>query len=161
MSTSIPFSSPVTQALTQAGVSYRVFTHPGPVKSLEQAAQERGQIPAQVIRSLLFRLPDNRFLMILASGPDQLPWKIIRKYLGVSQITMATDTEVEQITGYLPGSVSPFGTPQALRVLVDRRILEQTEVSIGSGVRGTTVILSVPDLLKTLGTYEEISFDRN
>jgi Cys-tRNA(Pro)/Cys-tRNA(Cys) deacylase len=46
----------VTQALDQLGVSYRFFRHPGLVKSLAQAAEERGQRPDQIIRSIVFRL---------------------------------------------------------------------------------------------------------
>ncbi|NOZ72771.1 MAG: hypothetical protein GXP38_12820, partial [Chloroflexi bacterium] len=50
--TSLP---PVAQALESLGVPYRLFDHGGPVRSLEQAAQERGQQLQQVVRTILFR----------------------------------------------------------------------------------------------------------
>ena len=40
---------------------------------------------------------------------------------------------------------------QPIPVLVDESVTAQAEVSIGSGVRGTTVILSTADLLAALG----------
>ena len=38
-----------------------------------------------------------------------------------------------------------------MRVLLDRSVLEQGEDSMGSGVRGTAVILRTADLLAALG----------
>ncbi len=146
--------TPVTQALDRAGVPYRFFRHTGVVRSLEQAAQERGQQPQQVVRSLLFRLAEDEFVMVLVAGPRQLSWPRLRAYLGTKRMTMATDEEVLQVTGYPPGAVSPFGLPQPLRLLVDPVVLNQEEVSIGSGVRNTTVILLQEHLRQALGQYE-------
>lgn len=149
-----PSPTPVTQALDRAGVPYRFFRHTGVVRSLEQAAQERGQQPQQVVRSLLFRLAEDEFVMVLVSGPRQISWPSLRAFLGTNRMTMATDEEVLRVTGYPPGAVSPFGLPRPLRLLVDPVVLEQDEVSIGSGMRNTTVILRQEHLRRALGHYE-------
>lgn len=146
--------TPVTRDLDQKNISYRFFRHPGPVHSLEQAAQERGQKPEQVVRSILFRMSEGNFVMVLIGGPRQISWPALRKYLGQSRITMASEEEVLAATGYLPGSVSPFGLPQPVRILVDEGILEMDEISIGSGVRSTTVIMKTNDLMRALGNVE-------
>jgi prolyl-tRNA editing enzyme YbaK/EbsC (Cys-tRNA(Pro) deacylase) len=44
--------------------------------------------------------------------------------------------------------------PQPLRILLDNNVLSQTEISIGSGVRGTTVIMRVDDLKRALRDIE-------
>ena len=85
---------PVAIALDQHNVSYRLFTHQNKVTSLEQAAQERGQLPEQVVRSLLFRLAEDEFVMVLVAGASQVPWKALRRYFGQSRITMATQEEL-------------------------------------------------------------------
>lgn len=146
--------TPVTQALDSLNIPYRFFRHPGPVHSLEQAARERGQRPEQVIRSILFRLSQDQFLMVLMAGPGQISWPALRSYLGQSRLTMASEAEVLAVTGYPTGAVSPFGLPGPLRILVDQSVLAEEEVSIGSGVRSTTVILKRDDLLKALGEVE-------
>ncbi len=128
METSLPVSTPVTRLLDDLGVPYRTFTHPGAVHSLEQAAAERGQRPEQVIRTAL------------------------RKYLGVSRMSMASEEEVLAATGAPRGAVSPFGLPAPLRILADESIFTAEEVSIGSGLRGTTVILAQADLQRLLGS---------
>lgn len=145
---------PVALALDELGVAHRVFVHPGPVHSLEQAAAERGQRPEQVVRSILFRLGQDRFAMVLVAGPAQVAWKTLRQYLGQSRLTTATEEEVLAVTGYPIGAVSPFGLPQPLPIYIDESVLAEEEISVGSGVRGTTVILRSADLRATLPDAE-------
>lgn len=146
--------TPVGKYLESQGVALREFRHPGPLHSLEQAAQERGQRPQQVVRSILFRLGRGEYAMALVAGPQQVSWPALRAYLGQSRLTMASEAEVLAVTGYPTGAVSPFGLPQALRILVDESLLAEDELSIGSGIRGTTVILRREDLLRALGQVE-------
>lgn len=145
---------PVSAALNELNIPHRVFVHAGPVSSLEQAAAERGQVPEQVVRSLLFRLEEGRYVMALAAGPAQISWAALRAHLGVSRLTTADRDEVVRVTGYPIGAVAPFGMPTAMPVLVDSSVTEQAEVSIGSGVRGTAVILATADLLAGLPDAE-------
>ena len=142
---------PVSRALTALNIPHRIFEHTQPVHSLEQAAQERGQKPEQVVRSILFRLGQDQYAMVLMAGPDQISWKALRQHFAQSRLTMATPEEVRTITGYEIGAVAPFGLPSPLPVLIDESVVAQAEVSIGSGLRGTTVILQTADLLRALG----------
>jgi Cys-tRNA(Pro) deacylase len=152
--------TPVSQALTDLSIPHRVFVHPGPVASLEQAAEERGQRPNQVIRSLLFRLGKGDYVMLLVAGPEQVSWPALRQYLGQSRLTTAKTEEVLQVTGYPIGGVAPFGLPQPLRILVDDSVLAEEELSIGSGVRGTTIILKSANLMRGLAGAEVGRFKR-
>jgi len=146
----------VTRHLDQLNIPYTFFKHPGKVTSLEQAAAERGQQPEQVIRSILFRLAEGEYVMVLMAGPQQIDWKALRQYLGKSRLTMAKPEEVLEITGYQIGAVSPFGLPSPIRMLVDESVLVQDEISIGSGRHSTTVILKTADLLSALGEVEVV-----
>ena len=150
-------TTPVGRALALAGVPHREFTHPGMVQSLEQAAEERGQLPEQVIRSILFRLNEGEYLLVLVSGPRQIPWKGLRRYLGTARMTMASEQEVLAVTGYPLGAVAPFGLPQPVRCLVDEGVFQAGEVSMGSGVRNTAVILTGEVLGGALGDVEKVN----
>lgn len=145
---------PVSRFLLEKGITHRVFHHPGPIESLGQAARERGQRPEQIIRSLLFRLGSGEYVMVLMAGPAQVSWPRLRSYLGQSRLTTATVEEVLAVTGYPLGAVSPFGLPRPLRIIADESIFLENEVSIGSGVRGTTIILSQAALRQALGKIE-------
>jgi len=150
----MPKTTPVSAYLLEQEIPHRVFRHPGPIYSLEQAARERDQLPEQVVRSIVFRIGQGEYVMVLAAGPEQISWPALRSFLGQSRLTMASQEEVLAATGYETGAVSPFGLPRQMRVLVDKKLLLQDEVSIGSGVRGTTIILRVEDLMKALGDVE-------
>ena len=92
--------------------------------------------------------------MVLVAGERQVSWQALRHHLGTSRISMATKVEVLEVTGYHLGAVSPFGTKQALRILIDRGALQEEEISIGSGVRHTTVIMQQKDFLRALEPVE-------
>lgn len=153
--------SPVSLALTELGIPHREFRHEGPVHSLQQAAEERGQLPDQIIRSILFRISADEFVLVLMAGPQQIDWKSLRRYLGEKRLTMASEAEMLRVTGYPRGAVSPFGLPQPVRTLADESIFDYDEVSIGSGIRGTTIIMSRDALRKALGSIESAQFGVN
>ncbi len=146
--------TPVTQALDAAGITYHLFGHPGQVHSVEQAAQERGMAVGQVVRSIVFRVTGDYFVMVLVAGTQQVSWPLLRKYLNQSRLTMATEEEVLMVTGYRLGAVSPFGLPAPMLILVDESVMTYEEVSIGSGERNLAVILKTFDLLEALGNVE-------
>ena len=58
------------------------------------------------------------------------------------------------------GSVSPFGLPEPadlahrIRILIDESIFDEDEISLGSGVRNTAVILRSADLRRALPDAE-------
>jgi Cys-tRNA(Pro) deacylase len=121
---------------------------------LQQAAGERGQQPDQVVRSLLFRLGEGEYAMVLMAGPSQVSWKALRRHFGQSRLTTATEDEVLAVTGYTRGAVAPFGLRQPMRVLIDQGVLAQNVISLGSGIRGSAVILTTADLRRALPDAE-------
>jgi Cys-tRNA(Pro) deacylase len=145
---------PVSLALEKLGIPHRVFRHENRVTSLEQAARERSQRPEQVVRSILFRTGEDEFMMALVAGPAQISWKTLRKYLGQSRLTMATEEEVFAVTGYRVGTVSPFGTARPLKVLIDPGVMREEEISLGSGMPNTGIILKSADLHHALPDAE-------
>lgn len=149
--------TPVGRALQALDVPFQEFRHAGPVHSLEQAAEERDQRPEQVVRSILFRLAQDEYLMVLVGGPKQIDWKRLRAVLGQSRMTMAKPDEVRTVTGYEIGAVAPFALPRPIRVLLDESVMDEEIVSLGSGVRGTAVILTTADLARALGDVERVS----
>jgi Cys-tRNA(Pro) deacylase len=158
MSTEEITSTPVTRYLDERDIPYRFFRHPGQVHSLEQAAQERGQRPEQIIRSIVFRLSRGGFVMVLVAGARQVSWPALRKHLGTSRISMASEAEVLEVTGYPLGAVSPFGLTKPVRIMVDGSVLLEEEISVGSGVRYTTVFMRREDFILALGEVEVGNF---
>jgi Cys-tRNA(Pro)/Cys-tRNA(Cys) deacylase len=154
----MPDQPPVAIALNALKLPYTIFRHSGSVSSLEQAASERGESVDQVIRSIVFRLAEGNFVMVLTAGPAQISWQALRAYLGQSRLTMASEAEVLTATGYRIGAVSPLGLPGPMRILADESVFTPDEISIGSGERGTAIILRSADLRRALINVEISQF---
>jgi Cys-tRNA(Pro)/Cys-tRNA(Cys) deacylase len=150
----VPINTPATRALDELSIPYSVYEHTHLPGSLEETARERGQLPQQIIRSILFRYQKDGFFLTLAAGPGQISWRRLRTHMGVSRISMATRDEVLAITGYDVGTVSPFGVRSSIRLLSDAGVFTQDEISLGSGLRGVAIIMKSADLRRALGQIE-------
>ncbi len=150
---------PVGIALEELGVPHKIFRHDAarPVNSFEQAASDRGQRASQIVRSILFRIAGDEFIMVLVAGSAQISWKVLRKHLGRSRISMATEDEVFAVKGYRIGTVGPFGLPRQLKVLIDASVMREEEISIGSGMRNTAIIIKSADLRYALKDADVVS----
>jgi len=145
---------PASIALGQLGIPHRIFYHERPVTSFEQAASDRNQRPEQIVRSILFQVRPGEFTMVLMAGPAQVDWRKLRQLVKRSRVRMATEEEVLEVTGYRIGTVSPFGVKNQVRVLLDASVLREEEISIGSGVRNTAIIMKSEDVRNALGDVE-------
>lgn len=157
MDASSPLKPPASLALDSLGIKHRLFSHGTAVHSLAEAASARSQRPEQVVRSILFQAPPGEFVMVLMAGPAQVDWKKLRDLVKRSRIRMATEDEVLEVTGYRVGTVSPFGLASRLNVVIDPSVLKEEEVSIGSGVRNTAIIMKSADLRRALKEAEVVS----
>ena len=156
-----PNRPPASLALDAMGIEHRVFLHEKPVTSFEEAASHRNQRPGQIVRSILFNIRLDEYLMVLVAGPDQIDWKKLRQFVKRSRVRMATEEEVLEVTGYRIGTVSPFGVKNQFQVLIDASVLKEEEVSVGSGVRNMAIIMQSADLRKALGTSEIVQLSQS
>jgi Cys-tRNA(Pro)/Cys-tRNA(Cys) deacylase len=152
---------PASIALEEQNIPHRVFKHETPVTSFEQAAADRNQRPEQIVRSILFNIRPDEFLMVLMAGRDQIDWRKLRQLVKRSRVRMATEDEVLEVTGYRIGTVSPFGLQTPVKVLIDESVLREAEVSLGSGVRNMAIIMKSADIQRALGDPEIVSLGEN
>jgi Cys-tRNA(Pro) deacylase len=152
---------PASIALENLNIPHQVFKHETPVTSFEQAASDRNQRPEQIVRSILFQIRPDEFLMVLMAGRDQIDWRKLRQLVNRSRVRMATEDEVLEMTGYRVGTVSPFGLRKPVKIVIDASVLKEEEVSIGSGVRNMAIILKSADLRLALSDPEIVSLGEN
>ena len=148
---------PASIALDKLNIPHRVFRHERHLETFEQAAEDRKQRPGQIVRSILFQIRPEEFVMVLMAGREQVDWRKLRRLVGRSRIRMATEAEVLEVTGFRIGTVSPFGLKDQIRVLIDASVLAEEEISTGSGVRNMAIILKSTDLRRALENAEIVS----
>jgi prolyl-tRNA editing enzyme YbaK/EbsC (Cys-tRNA(Pro) deacylase) len=67
--------------------------------------------------------------------------KTVRKHLDVRKISFASMEEAVAQTGMEYGGITPIGLPDGWPILVDSAAVEPEWVVIGSGIRGSKIIL--------------------
>ncbi len=144
----------ISLVLSTQNAPHQVFQHTSPTKSIEEAAEARGQDVEQLIRSILFRIGKDNFILVLIAGPKQLSWSALRAQLGQSRFTMGSKLEVRSVTGYPIGTVAPIGLARPLRLLADKNVFIPEEISFGSGQHGTAIIMKTDEFQKVLGVVE-------
>lgn len=122
-----------------ATVEHQVVTH-GRVRSLEEAAEARGLQPAAVIKTMVVRRDENDYLFVLVPGDRRIDWPRLRDHLDERRLSMPDPEEALAVTGYRPGTITPFGSTRDWPVIIDER-LTSGDVSIGAGRHGWSITI--------------------
>lgn len=102
--------------------------------TVETAAIALGVEVDQVIKSIVL-LADHSPLLVVANGITRIDLKRVADYLGLSRkkVKLAEAGTVFELTGFVVGSMPPFGHTQPLRTLIDERVFAQNIVFGGGG----------------------------
>jgi Cys-tRNA(Pro) deacylase len=127
----------VVAALEAAEVPYRLIRH-GPVASLAEAAIARGVEPADVVKTLVVRVADDDFVLVLVPGDRTLHWPSLRTLLGASRLSLPDADQAKHATGFERGTITPFGSTTQWPVVADERLQGRT-ITLGAGVHGLAI----------------------
>ena len=142
---------PAIELLEQGGVPYRLVEY-GRVRSAEEAAEARGVALASLVKTLVIRTADSEYVLALIPATRALSYPKLRRLLGVRRLTMPDPDEARAATGYERGTITPLAAGPWMAI-VDRRVLDQNEISLGSGRHGLAIHLS-PEALLPLIRHE-------
>jgi prolyl-tRNA editing enzyme YbaK/EbsC (Cys-tRNA(Pro) deacylase) len=67
---------------------------------------------------------------------------VVRKHLGARKISFASMDTAVSLTGMEYGGITPVGLPADWPVLIDVNVMDQETVIIGSGIRGSKLLIS-------------------
>jgi Cys-tRNA(Pro)/Cys-tRNA(Cys) deacylase len=140
----------VLRALRHArrlGLEVEVRRH-GRVSSLAEAAAARGVDPGSLIKTLVVRVSDEDFRLVLVPGGRKIAWPRLRALWGVNRTSMPDAEVALSVTGYPRGTITPLGARGDLPVTSDSRVTGT--VSIGGGAHGVGLTVDAGDLLTAL-----------
>jgi len=129
-------------------VPHEVVRH-GPVASLEEAAELRGVDPSALIKAMVVRKGDDDYVFALVPGDRVIDWPKLRDIVGKRRLSMPDADEALSVTGYVRGTITPFGAERPWPVIADERILG-TLVSIGGGAHGVSITIDGTCLVSIL-----------
>ncbi len=118
--------------------------------SAETVARKVGLPPEQVFKTLVARGDKNGVLMACIPGNAELDLKAIAEVSGNKKVEMVHVKEIQQLTGYIRGGVSPIGTKKRYPIFLDESATRFPFISISPGARGSQILISPGDLIKVL-----------
>jgi prolyl-tRNA editing enzyme YbaK/EbsC (Cys-tRNA(Pro) deacylase) len=103
----------------------------------------------QIIKSLVFMVK-NEPLLVISNGEARVDRRKIAEHLGVGRgrIKFASVNRALEITGFIVGSMPPFGHKTKLRTLVDAAIPALPEIFGGGGAIDAMMRLTPSELMR-------------
>lgn len=129
------------------GLTFTVTRH-GPVRSLEEAAAARGVPPSAVVKTLVVRLADDDFRLVLVPGGREISWPKLRALLGVNRLSMPPAEVARDVTGYERGTITPLGATHPWPVIADEQLAGT--ISVGGGAHGVALSVDTVELVQAL-----------
>ncbi len=117
--------------------------------TVPEAAKALGVQAWQIIKSLVFLIKDEPVLVI-NSGEARIDRRKLADYLAVGRgrIKFAAPDQALAITGYVVGSMPPFGHKQKLRTVIDLSVRSLETVYGGGGDINAMMRLTATELLR-------------
>ncbi len=142
--------TPAIKSLEKAKLKFNIhqYHHDPAAESYGlEAAEKMGVEPARVFKTLVVQLDGKDFAVAVLPVCDMLSMKLIAKAAGAKKAAMANKVDVERITGYVLGGVSPLGQKKRLRTFIDSSAEAHPSIYVSAGKRGLEIELSAADLL--------------
>jgi Cys-tRNA(Pro)/Cys-tRNA(Cys) deacylase len=139
------------RVLDGEGIVYEVHQHAHKQYTAEGVAEDLGIPVAQVVKAMIVRCSDGRFVLMVVPGDARLSLKKVSAILDDKNVALASERDVQRVTGFQVGAVSVLGFRRDdVSPYVDRRVLESERVVISSGSPEAGLSLSSDDLLQAL-----------
>ncbi len=133
-------------------IAARILPMAEDTPTVPDAARALGVAEDQIIKSLVF-LVDGQPTLVIAYGTGRVDDRLIAGHYGVGRkrVKMARPDQALDLTGYIVGSMPPFGHQTRLRTLVDPGVTRQAEVFGGGGEINAMLRLAPQELLRVTG----------
>lgn len=126
--------------------------------SADRVAEKIGMPLEQVFKTLVARGDKTGVVMACLPGSGELDLKALAQVSGNKRVEMVHLKEVQGLTGYIRGGVSPLGVKKPYPVYFDESIMQHEVIAVSAGLRGAQLTLVPADLVRAAnGTLATIS----
>lgn len=139
-----PVLEAIRRLLEDHGVAYREVHHP-PTRTSRESAEARGESMDIGGKAIVFKV-DDAFHLFVLSASLQIRSREIRKHLHAKRTRFATEDELREMTGLVPGSIPPFGPPiLPFDVYVDPSVLANDRIAFNAGSLTDSIVMDRGD----------------
>ena len=135
--------------LDQAGLIYELIPYEVDESDLSAVtvARKVGLPPEQIFKTLVVRGDKTGVLLACIPADQELNLKSLAQLSGNKKVEVVHLKEVQPLTGYIRGGVSPLGTKKKYPVFFDETAELVDRLAISAGVRGLQIFIAPEDLL--------------
>ncbi len=130
--------------LNKRGYADRITEHDETIDTVEHAAEQVGCLEAEIAKTLSFIVDENPVIVVMAGDGRVNSSKF--KALFHTKPSMIPRDRVEELTGFAPGGVCPFGVPDGIPIWLDVSMKRFEYVHPAGGNEFTSVKLTPAEL---------------
>lgn len=116
--------------------------------SAERAAAALGMRPEQVFKTLVALGDRTGPLLVMIPAGTEVDLKALAQASGDKRVALAPLREVEALTGYERGAVTPLASGRSYPVYIDETAELWPQVGISAGAKGVQILLRLQDLVE-------------
>jgi Cys-tRNA(Pro)/Cys-tRNA(Cys) deacylase len=145
------------RALEEKGIPYEAHQQSSKQYTAEGVAEDLGVPVAQVVKAMLVQRSTNPgdgsspFVLFVIPGDRRLSLKKVAAALVDKKVQLATQRDVERVTGFQVGAVSVLGFRRDdVAGYVDEHVLDLEQVIISAGRPDTGLALVPNDMIRAI-----------
>ena len=138
--------------LDSQSVPYEIREYTVDVEDLSasKVAQAIGLPLERVFKTLVARGDKTGVLLACIPGSAELNLKALAKASGNKTVELAAVKDIQSLTGYVRGGVSPIGTKKAYPVFLDSSAAGWQAIAVSAGIRGCQLLLAPEELARVV-----------
>ena len=140
------------QHIDVGGIEAKIIPLDEHTATVNDAARVLGVETDQIIKSLVFMVAGEP-LLVINNGTARVDRRKLAAHLGVGRgrVKFASAEQTLAVSGYVVGSMPPFGHRQALKTLVDPAVTRLETVYGGGGAVDAMLRLTTAELQRVTG----------
>jgi len=100
-------------------------------RTVEEVCALLGVTPDQLVKTLLY-VADGKYVAALVRGDRELNETKLTNHLGAADLRMATEAEIEEVTGAPLGFTGPVGLPEQVKTIADHDLAAMHDFVVGA-----------------------------
>lgn len=134
--------------LDQLKIVYELRTYEVDESELDAitVARKVDMPPEATFKTLVARGDRSGVVMACIPGNAELDLKKMAAVTGNKRLELVAVKEIQSLTGYIRGGVSPLGSKKRYPLFLDESALIHDKISVSAGQRGLQMILAPDDL---------------
>lgn len=115
------------------------------VRTIEEVGEFLSKTSAEILKSVLFIVDDEQPVFVVVRGDHTVNEVKVKGQVGASSLRPATDAEIIEQFGAVPGFAGPIDLPENVQIIVDYHVKNSVNTVIGANKEGYHFININPD----------------